>query len=183
LPEDELRYFRQIDEALRPVLKDPGVPLVLAGAEKDASLYRQVNTYKGLLHDGVLGNPDRLSMVDLHKKAQTIAQAHYDETRKQAILEYTERMNASRTSHRLEEIVPAAYQGRIYHLFVAAGAERWGRFDADQNLLSVHETAEKGDKELLNLAVIQTILRGGSVYCLDAASVPDGSVVAALFRY
>jgi hypothetical protein len=66
---------------------------------------------------------------------------------------------------------------------VAAGAERWGRFDAEQNVLSVHETAEKGDEDLLNLAVIETILRSGSVYRLDPASVPDGSVVAALFRY
>jgi hypothetical protein len=33
LPEDECRYFRQIDEALRYSLKDSPVPLVLAGTE------------------------------------------------------------------------------------------------------------------------------------------------------
>jgi hypothetical protein len=183
LPEDEFRYFRQIDEALRYSLKDPRVPLVLAAVEKDVSLYRQVNTYKGLLDGSVLGNPDRLSTADLHAKAQEISQAHYDQMRKQAILEYTERADASKTSHELQEILSAAHQGRIYYLFVAAGAEKWGRFDPEQNTVSVHESAEKGDQDLLNRAVIQTILQGGTVHALDSSSMPDGELIAALFRY
>jgi hypothetical protein len=96
---------------------------------------------------------------------------------------YMERPNAARISSRLEEIIPAAHQGRIFHLFVAAGAERWGRFDLEQNVVSVHESAERGDQELLNLAVTQTILHDGSVHTLAPEAVPNGASVAAVLRY
>jgi hypothetical protein len=183
LPEDELRYFRQINESLRHSCKDQRVPLVLAGVEKSASLYRQVNTYKGLLDGCVPGNPDRLSTADLHVKAREIARSHYDGMRKQAIGQYTERTDSSKTSHKLEEILPAAYQGRVYHLFVATGREQWGKFDEETSELSLHERAEKGDRELLNLAVIGTILNRGGVYALAPGDVPDGASLAAVLRY
>lgn len=183
LPEDELLYFRQIDEALQCTLKDPRVPLVLAGVEKATSLYRQINTYAGLLDGCVAGNPDRLSAEDLHAKAKKIVQAHYDQRKNQAARQYTERTDAAKISRELREILPAASQGRIHYLFVAAGGEKWGRFDPEQNAVSVHESAEKGDQELLNLCVIQTIVHGGSVFPLEPSEMPDGSLIAAQYRY
>lgn len=183
LPEDELLYFRQIDEALRHALNDPRVPLVLAGVEEATSLYRQVNTYAGLLDGCVAGNPDRLSAEDLHAKARKIAQAHYDQRKNQATRQYTERTDAAKISRELREILPAASQGRIHYMFVAARKEKWGRFDPEQNVVSVHPSAGKGDQELLNLAVIQTILHGGTVFSLEPAEMPESSLVAALYRY
>jgi hypothetical protein len=183
LPEDELRYFRQVDQGLRKVLADTGVPLVLAGVEDASSLYRQANTYAGLLDGSVAGNPDRLSAEELHAKARQIVQAYYDGLRHQAVRQYTERKDPAKTSERLQEILPAASGGRVRYLFVASGAEKWGRFDLERNELSVHESAEKGDQELLNLAVIQTILHQGEVYTLAPPEMPDGAWIAALFRY
>jgi hypothetical protein len=183
LPEDELRYFRQIDQGLRRLLTDPKVPLVLAGVEEDISFYRRVNTFAGLLDGYVVGNPDRLSAEELHAKAREIVQAHYDRLRHQAVRQYVERKDPVKTSDQLEGILPAASGGRIRCLFVAAGAEKWGRFDPEQNELSMHESAERGDQELVNLAVIQTILHQGEVYTLARSEMPNGALVAALFRY
>jgi len=183
LPEDELLYFRQIDEALRHALNDPRVPLVLAGVEEATSLYRQVNTHAGLLDGCVAGNPDRLSAEDLHAKARKIVQAHYDQRKNQATRQYTERNDAAKISRELSEILPAASQGRIQYMFVAAGREQWGRFEPEQNVVSLHESAEKRDQELLNLCAVQTILHGGSVFSLEPAEMPDGSLIAALYRY
>lgn len=183
LPEDELRYFREIDRELCDALKDQKIPLLLAGIEDTLSLYRQVNSYAGLLDSGIPGNPDRLSAEDLHAKSRKIVQAHYDQARHQAVLQYTERSDATKTSNELREILPAAHQGRIFHLFIAAGAEKWGQFDPQNNTVSLHESAEKGDQELVNLAAVQTILHQGSLYSLAPPDMPDGSCIAAMFRY
>jgi Bacterial archaeo-eukaryotic release factor family 3 len=183
LPEDELLYFRQIDKALHDSLKDQRVPLVLAGVEDTLGLYRQVNTYAGLLDEGVAGNPDKLTGDELHAKARKIVQAYYDQARNRAILQYKECADATKTSKELQEILPAAYQGRVYFLFVATQVQKWGNFDPEQSVLCVHESREIGDQDLLNLAVVQTILHGGSVYALDSSDMPDGSSIAALFRY
>lgn len=183
LPEDELLYFRQIDEILRRSLRDQQVPLVLAAVEKAISAYRQVNQYATLLADGLPGNPDRLSAEELHAKAVKIVKDYYDQARKIALLQYKERSDATKTSDKLTEILPAAHQGRIFHLFVATGKEKWGKFDPEQEAVTLHDQAEKGDQELINLAVVETILHGGTVYALDPAEVPNGALTAAVFRY
>ena len=54
---------------------------------------------------------------------------------------------------------------------------------APHRAVFVHEGHETGDQDLLNLAVVQTILHGGSVYALDSSEMPDDSPAAALLRY
>jgi hypothetical protein len=46
-----------------------------------------------------------------------------------------------------------------------------------------HETPEPGDQELLDLAAVQTILHGGTVYSCDHIKAPGDDVAAAIFRY
>jgi hypothetical protein len=183
LPKDLLVYFRSIDRGLRSLLNDRKAPLVLAGVDEALSFYRQVNTYEGLLPAGIVGNPDRLKAGELHAKAWEIVEAHYDQARKEAIRQYTECADASRNSSKLAEILPAAYHGRVYHLYVALGAALWGGYDPEQATVEIHDEARPGDENLLNVAVAHAILNGGSVYALPQAEMPEGTVVASLFRY
>lgn len=183
LPEDALLYFRQIDQALHNLLNEQQAPLVLAAVEENLSLYHQANTYPALLDEGVTGNPDRLSADELLAKAQTIVQAYYHQVRNQAVMRYKECLDPAKTSKQLTAILPAAYQGRIYNLFVPMDAQKWGYFDSEHNVVFEHERPEARDQDLLNLAVVQTILHGGSVYALNSSEMPDGGSAAALFRY
>ena len=183
LPEDLLLYFRSIDRGLRHLLNAERIPLVLAGVEESLSFYRQVNTYEGLLPVGIVGNPDRLSATDIHAKAWEIAQAHYDMAREMAIRQYTECADPARISSNVAKIVPAACHGRVYHLYVALGAAMWGECDLEQDTVTVHDEARPGNENLVNVAVVQTIMNGGSVYALPPDKNPEGAAVAALFRY
>ena len=40
-----------------------------------------------------------------------------------------------------------------------------------------------GDEDLLDLAAIQTILNGGTVYVVEPEQVPGQTLLAAVFRY
>jgi len=183
LPEDLLLYFRSIDRGLRAILNSQRVPLVLAGVDDELAHYRQVNSYEGLLPEGIVGNPDRLSPGELHSKAWGIVRKYYDEARNQALRQYTECADAARNSNKLAEILPAAYHGRVYYLYVTTGAAVWGSYDPEHDAASIHEEARPGDENLVNLAVVETIVRGGTVYALAAEEMPEGAVVASLFRY
>lgn len=183
LPEDALRYFREMDKALHESIKNQRVPLVLAGVEEAVSLYRQTNTYPLLLEESVLGSPDRMKADELHAHAQPIVHRYYHRRKKQAIEEFQECLDPARVSKELKEILPAASEGRIFHLFVPADTQRWGYFDSEHDVVFVHDKHEVGDEDLLNLAAVQTILHGGSVYTLDSSEMPEGTSVAALFRY
>ncbi|HZT70539.1 MAG TPA: hypothetical protein VFC10_12420 [Terriglobia bacterium] len=183
MPSDLLLYFRAIDRGLRGVLNNHKLPLVLAAVEEEQRFYRDVNTYQKLLPEGVVGNPDHWNAAELHAKAWSIVQEHYNQARREAVRLYEKSAGTPKTSTRLEEIVPAAFHGRVFHLYVAMGATQCGTFDPENNSVSVHDQAHPGDEDLVNLAVIHTILNGGSIFTLPASEMPEGSQIAALFRY
>jgi hypothetical protein len=68
-------------------------------------------------------------------------------------------------------------------LFVAIDLQRWGTFDAEANVVDIHEKAEPGDEDLLDFAATHTLLNGGTVYAVKTEKVPDEASLAALFRY
>jgi hypothetical protein len=68
-------------------------------------------------------------------------------------------------------------------LFVALGVQVWGKFDKDTNTIHIREEPQPGDEDLLDLAAIQTILKGGTVYALEPEKMPGHGSLAAVFRY
>ena len=178
-----LRYFQQIDRGLHALLRDESVPLVLAGVEYLFPIYHQANTFPYLLHQGVPGNPDKLSSDVLHEKAWAVVEPYFQRTQERTAAQYRDNIGTARTSNDIREIMPAAYYGQIGSLFVAIDQELWGTFDPTSNTIRVHKEARFRDDDLLDEAATQTILHGGSVYAVEQAKVPGESMLAAVFRY
>ena len=178
-----LRYFRQVDQGVREVLKGSRALLVLAGVEYLLPIYREVSTYPHLVEEGVTGNPEGLSEEEVHRQAWAIVRPHFLEARREAVARYEQLAGTGRTSNELREIVPAAYYGRVDVLFAAAGSRQWGVFDPGTGEAELHEEAEFGDGDLLDFAAVQTLLNKGTVYVLDPEDVPGGAVTASVFRY
>jgi hypothetical protein len=47
----------------------------------------------------------------------------------------------------------------------------------------MHSTVIAGDEELLNLAIVQTLVHKGIVHTMLAGSVPGEGMLAAIYRY
>jgi Bacterial archaeo-eukaryotic release factor family 7 len=181
--DDILRYFQHIDRGLHDLLRDETAPLVLAGVEYLFPLYQQANTYSHLLEHGIPGNPDKLKADTLRVKAWAIVEPVTLHARQEAAAQYRDSASTERTSSNTSEIVPAAYYGRVASLFVAIGQEQWGTFDPAIGTLQIHEQAQPGDEDLLDLVATRTLLHGGSVYAVEQSSMPDEAPLAAVFRY
>jgi hypothetical protein len=181
--ENILRYFQQINDGLHTLLRDETAPLLLAGVEYLFPIYRQANTYPHLLEQGVTGNPDKLRAETLHEKAWVIVEPYLLKARQEAAAQYEDYADTERASSNSSEVVPAAYYGRVASLFVAVDREQWGAFDPATNTLVIHQQAEPGDEDLLDLAATQTLLHDGSVYAVEQAQMPGEALLAAMFRY
>lgn len=83
----------------------------------------------------------------------------------------------------MKEAVSAAYHGRVDVLFVAVGVQVWGHFDPDKDRVSVHNSPEPGDEDLLDLTAVQSLIKGGTVYAVAPEEVPDRAALAAVLRY
>lgn len=83
----------------------------------------------------------------------------------------------------LTTIVPAAYDGRIDTLFVAAGTQQWGIFTPETRDVQIHRETEEQDEDLLDFAAVHTFINGGTVYVVAPDAIPGGQHAAAVFRY
>lgn len=76
-----------------------------------------------------------------------------------------------------------AYHGKVDVLFVAVGIRQWGTFGPDKNTVHMYKKPRPVAKDLLDFAVIQTLLNRGVVYAVKPEKVPDEAPMAAVFRY
>jgi hypothetical protein len=180
-----LHYFQQIDRGLHALFHEETAPLVLAGVAYLLPIYHKANTYPHLLAEGVQGNPDRVKVSNetLCKQAWPLVEPVLRNEQQASLAQFEENKGTDRASSNLSELVPAAFYGRIDRLFVALDQEQWGSFEQNTSTLHLHEKAEPGDEELLDLVATQTLLHGGTVYTLEQEQMPDRAMLAALYRY
>jgi hypothetical protein len=180
-----LRYFRLVSDGLTEFLLGGRVPLVLAGVEYLLPIYKEANTYPNLIDTVITGNPDLLSVDELHKSAWDIVYPRFQTARDEAVAHYRQLAGqaSEQVADTLKKIVPAASDGRIETLFITAGVQHWGIFNPDTNEIDLHDQMESGDESLLDLAAVQTYLKGGTVYVMETEMMLGGTSAAAVLRY
>lgn len=181
--DDILRYFRLIDQALSDYLEEARVPVVFAGVNYLFPIYRRANSHPGLIDTPISGNPDLLSPAQLHAHAWQVVEPVFDISRTEAAARYAELAGTQRASSDIEQVLPAAYDGRVESIFIAKDRLLWGRCEPLLRNVEPSAAQTAGSEDLLDRAAVETALRGGDVYVVPAAEVPEGNLVAAIYRY
>jgi len=178
-----LRWFRMIDKNLHSLLSDSRSPLVLAGVDYLFPLYREVNTYPHLMDEGIPGNPEGLRPEELHGPAWALVEPIFRQSREAAAAHFRQLAGTGQTTTDVKEALTAAHHGRVDVLFLPVGVQVWGHFIPENDRVDVHESPEPGDENLLDLAAIQSLIKGGTVYAVAPHEVPEQAPLAAIFRY
>jgi len=178
-----LRWFRMIDKNLHSLLSDSRSPLVLAGVDYLFPLYREVNTYPHLMDEGIPGNPEGLRPEELHGPAWALVEPIFRQAREAAAAHFRQLAGTGQTTTDVREALTAAHHGRVDVLFLPVGVQVWGHFIPENDRVDVHESPEPGDENLLDLAAIQSLIKGGTVYAVAPHEVPEQAPLAAIFRY
>ena len=180
---DEIqRFFQQIDASLTSVLQEETTPLILAGVEFLLPIYHEANSYNNLLEQGITGNPENVEIPDLHQQAWSIVRPHLENAKQSAMEQYQQLSSTGEASSQVEAIVVGAANGQVDTLFVTPDAECWGKFDRQANKAEVTQT-EDNSIDLIDFAVTQTYLQGGSVYTIEQSAMPEAQMAIAIFRY
>lgn len=179
------RYLQAVSNAVERALNQTRDPLVLAGVDYLVSIYRSLNGYAGVIDDHISGSPDHLSDEALCERGARVLMARMnrfaadERDQFEALLQY----NPPRASTNLRSILPAAHAGRVARLLVASDRQVWGRYDPDNETISLHEDLSPGDDDLLDIAAQQTLLHSGEAVAVPAAEIPGNNGIAAVFRY
>ncbi len=177
------RYLQAVDGAVRRSLREQQAPLVLAGVEDVRAMYRDINTYPHLLEEGISGSPDRVSSEKLRTRAWALVEPLFARDRDDAAAAYRGALGTGRASDSLEEVLMAAEAGRIDVLFVPTGIHVLSATQGSAGVAHAEGGQELGGRDLIEQAVVRTMLNGGTVYAVPEGEMPDRAPVAALFRY
>lgn len=172
-------FYRIIDRGVNEVLRAEGAPLILAGVEEDVAIYRTANTYANVLDQGIPGSLGAAaSHPEILRQAHDLARFDLERRAALAMAEAKERLAPARFSTDLNAILRAAVTGRISSLYLDENVERIGIFDGK----AFGGTTNWHDEDLLNVAAIETLTRGGAVYSVPSHQMA-GAVIAASLRY
>lgn len=178
-------YFDEVDETLwKSVLSTENVPLVLAGVDYMIPIYKSVAKYKHIWNDALTGSYEHEDMNSLYQQVIVKMDSYFRERHDKAKAMYGNQSATALTSSIPDDVIPAAYYSRVWHLFVARNEHIWGTFDELNNKSTIHDSQEDGDEDMLDKAMMRTILNGGEVHILDQQEMPvPDAKVCALMRY
>jgi hypothetical protein len=178
-----MQYVSAVSKKLERYLGAQTVPLVLAAVEYEQAFYREANSYRSLLDEGVLGNPDGLDDQQIHRAAWEVVEPHFSEARRAMLGHFGDLSNTDKTSDRIEKILPAACHGQVRTLFIETQARTWGRFNAEGLSVEIHKSPAQGDVDLIDLATVYVLQSKGMIYALPRDQMPTPNPQAAIFRY
>lgn len=176
-------YLREVDRAVLAAVGGSGLPLVPAGVEHVVALYRAVTGHGRLVDGAVDGSPDGLSEEHLHAAAWPLVEPLAARRRDAAVERCARAAAKGAAVVGLDDVLRAAAEGRLETLFVAAGEHRWGWFGPETGEVRTHDSAQPGDEDLLDRAVVETWRTGGSFHALPKDEMPVAAPVAGITRY
>jgi len=178
-----LKYFRFIDRELQDKLDQTIAPIVLACVDHISSSYREASKYPLLFEKGIRGNPENMSVQELHEKAWEIVRPYFQQKQEGAKARYLELAGTGKTANDIVDIVPASVHGRISELFVTVGVQQWGFYDPETEAVRFNDSPLAGSEDLIDLAAAETFLNSGNVYAVQEGQMPDESPVCAVYRW
>ncbi len=180
-----LRFFQSVNQGLNQVLDDKNIPMVLAGVDYLLPIFREASSYQNLLEDGILGNPDRENLKELHEKAWQIVHPLFKASQKKAFekFEQLRGQKSNLATSDLKAAVRAAVFGQVETIFVPIEMHKWGRYDAENNKVILQDGPNPQNEDLFDFAATQTFLNSGQVFAVPPEQMPGDGEIAAILRY
>ncbi len=178
-----LSFVRKVDAALRLVLAGRETPLILAATEPVGPMFRSLNSYPGLLAEGISASPDNMSENALASSARSVLDGHYAAQIEAATALFHERVGSHRAISDLEAVARAATIGSVDLLLVDIDEVMPGMVDEADGTVVLALTPGAASYGVIDEITGRTILAGGKVLAVRRADMPDGAAVAAILRY
>jgi len=173
-------FYKAVDRGVNEILRSSQAPLLLAGVGEDVVMYRSSNTYPHLLRRNIPAGPSGpMSQIELLRHANDAVRFDFQERTALELAVSKERLGPTRFLTDLVGILQAAVEGRVSDVYLDENGQKAGAFEA--RLLG--GTVNWRDEDLLNVAAIETLQRGGAAYSLPSHLMPEGALAAAILRY
>lgn len=179
---EQRRYCSIVQDAVLTVIGDSHLPLVLAAAADLEPAYREINTYRALLHRGIDANPGALSVEDLVARSRRVLDEHYASVLADWRETFGTRQAHGSASTQLTDIARAATAGLVDTLLFDLASNEEGEIDDAGTVIFAPEPGPT-TYGLVDEIAARVLRTGGTVKAVRREELPDSSSpVAATLR-
>lgn len=179
---DRDRFFRFIDRGIWEHHSRPSsLPLMLATLTEHHAPFREVSHNPFLMADGIMKNPEALSLDQLRVEAWQIVEPIYLERLAKQVDDYQVAQSRHLGSDDLARIAEAATAGRVGVLLVEDERQIPGKIDGATGQIEPADLSDVDDV-LDDLAELVLRMRG-EVVVVPADRMPSNTGAAATYRY
>lgn len=181
--EDLKRFMRGVDQGVSEAIEPTSAPVVLAGVKEVTSAFRH-ETRLNVVTESIGGNPDHAEAHELTRRARPLAAEALRQPEQQARSRAQEMKHTDLVVSDAPDIVRAAADGRVQTLLIRRGSRLWGRFDERERSFEFYHEDSNQAEDLLDLAALETYRKGGSVFVIPKAEMPESEKPAvAVLRF
>jgi len=178
------RFFRVIDRSILEHHSRPSeLPLMLAALPEYHAPFREVSHNPFLMGDGIMLNPDALSLDELREHAWRLIEPHYLERLAGLVEDYQLARSRKLGSDDLAAVAQAVSVGRVGSLLVEADREIPGRIDSATGKIEPGDLANPEIGDMLNDLAENVLRMKGTVVVVPAQRMPTTTGLAATYRF
>lgn len=176
------RFFRRVDEALAPFVKDQPLPLIVMGTTRTLAFFDEVSRHRDLVIGRVVGGHEAAAPHRLAELVRPVIERYVSERRAAALGELEAAISERRYAAGFAEVSQLVRQGRGAHLLVEENFGMSGTAGAE------HGTAPAGQEhrpsgDAVDELVEAALAASGRVSFVDDGALADRGHVALILRY
>ena len=164
------------------MLSGRSTPLILAGVDPLASLYRTVNSYPHLLPIGITVSPDDIKDDELARLTVPALDAAHNEQIRKAKELFENCSGQGRTATDLTDVARAATFGAVELLFADIDEVIPGTID-QSGVVTLAGAASARTYGVVDEIAARVLASGGRVMAIRRADISCSSGLAAILRY
>jgi hypothetical protein len=179
------QFFRTVDNALKPILKDDPLPLVVLGVNRFLAFFNEVTGHKDYILATLNGSHDKTSPSNLAKLVWPLAEAGLAEKREQYLAELDKAVGEQKVASTVGEVWRLANEGRGRLLLVEEDFHTPGRLDEiGINILPADDPSQPDVIPDVVDDIIETVLsKQGQVVFTHNGQLMAHQRIALILRY
>jgi hypothetical protein len=181
---DRDRFFRAIDRAILEHHSRPsGLPLMLAALPEYHAPFHAVSHNPFLVADGIMMNPESLSLEQLRAEAWRIVEPVYRQRLAKQVDDFQVARSRELGSDDLAQIAEAATAGRVATLMVECDRQIPGKIDRATGKFQPGDLSHPEVDDVLDDLAELVLRMKGEVVVVPAERMPSKTGAAASYRF
>jgi hypothetical protein len=179
------KFFRSVDNALRPFLLDDPLPLVVVGVDRFLAFFNKMTQHQDWIIASLKGSHDSSSVHELGELVWPLVKVALDEKRQQVFAELEQAISDRKYASSVGEVWRMANDGRGRLLIVEEDFHYPAKIDEKTGQLVPAEdpTAPGVITDVVD-EIIETVLRkDGKVVFVDKGKLQNHRGIALILRY